>query len=68
MPTSRRTFLDQAGATLLAWSACRPLEASSNVNATIERIETFPIVYPTVGRFKFFEGPRDSGPAGRRCW
>lgn len=24
----------------------------------IQSIETFPLVYPTVGRFKFFEGPR----------
>jgi len=34
------------------------------VNATIASIQTFPIVYPTVGRFKFFEGPRGQ-PSGR---
>lgn len=27
----------------------------------IERIETFPVIYPTVMRFKFFEGPSGTG-------
>lgn len=31
---------------------------------TIESIEAFPLVYPTAGRFKFFEGPRGQ-PTGR---
>ncbi len=31
----------------------------------IERIETFPVTYRTVGRFKFFEGPRGE-PLGRQ--
>ena len=30
----------------------------------IERIEAFPVRYPTLGRFKFFEGP-DGRPLGR---
>ncbi len=34
------------------------------MNVKIASIQTFPIVYPTVGRFKFFEGPRGQ-PAGR---
>ena len=34
------------------------------MNATIASIQTFPIVYPTVGRFKFFEGPKGQ-PSGR---
>ncbi len=34
------------------------------MNATVASIQTFPIVYPTVGRFKFFEGPRGQ-PSGR---
>ncbi|MEW6159992.1 MAG: enolase C-terminal domain-like protein [Verrucomicrobiota bacterium] len=33
-------------------------------DAKIERIEVFPIRYPVVGRFKFFEGPAGQ-PAGR---
>ncbi len=31
----------------------------------IERIEVFPVEYPTVGRFKFLEGPKGE-PLGRR--
>ncbi|MBL9134336.1 MAG: hypothetical protein JNK85_00645 [Verrucomicrobiales bacterium] len=30
----------------------------------LTKIETFPMIYPTVGRFKFFEGPKGR-PAGR---
>src|SRR5438093_3630802 len=30
----------------------------------ISRVEAFPLVYPTIGRFKFFEGPKGR-PAGR---
>jgi len=32
---------------------------------TIARIETIPLTYPTIGRFKFFEGP-DGKPLGRQ--
>ncbi|HOW73489.1 MAG TPA: enolase C-terminal domain-like protein [Phycisphaerae bacterium] len=35
------------------------------LSVKIARIETFPVVYPTVGRFKFFEGPRGE-PLGRQ--
>ena len=31
---------------------------------TIEKIDVFPVVYPTIGRFKFFEGPKGR-PEGR---
>jgi L-alanine-DL-glutamate epimerase-like enolase superfamily enzyme len=34
------------------------------MNARIASIETFPLIYPTVGRFKFFEGSRGQ-PSGR---
>jgi L-alanine-DL-glutamate epimerase-like enolase superfamily enzyme len=34
------------------------------VSTKIVKIETFPVVYPTVGRFKFFEGPKGQA-AGR---
>lgn len=30
-------------------------------NLTIDRIEAFPVLYPTVMRFKFFEGPQGEG-------
>ena len=35
------------------------------MQAKIAQIETFPVVYPTVGRFKFFEGPKGR-PLGRQ--
>lgn len=31
-------------------------------SAKIERVEVFPVRYPTVGRFKFFEGPLGTPP------
>lgn len=34
------------------------------MKAKIEKIETFPLIYPAVGRFKFFEGPKGQ-PRGR---
>jgi len=34
------------------------------MKATITRIETFPVIYPNVGWFKFLEGPKGE-PAGR---
>jgi muconate cycloisomerase len=34
------------------------------IKTTIGRIETFPVNYPTVGWFKFLEGPKGR-PAGR---
>jgi L-alanine-DL-glutamate epimerase-like enolase superfamily enzyme len=58
MQTSRRTFLGQAAVSGIAGVASEPVRASTSVDAKIARIETFPIVYPTVGRFKFFEGPK----------
>lgn len=38
--------------------------AQSGTKIRIERIETFPVIYPIRGRFKFFEGPLGR-PAGR---
>ncbi len=64
MPFSRRTFLARSAAAGAAWCAAGPFSAGADVNAKIDRIETFPILYPTVGRFKFFEGPRGQ-PTGR---
>ncbi len=34
------------------------------MNAKIARVDAFPIMYPTVGRFRFFEGPKGR-PEGR---
>jgi L-alanine-DL-glutamate epimerase-like enolase superfamily enzyme len=38
-----------------------PLLAQIRKPLKIEKIETFPVLYPTVMRFKFFEGPRGTG-------
>lgn len=65
---SRRAFL---GSTALAGAAglIRGLPSAGADSATprhpkLAKIETFPLLYPTVGRFKFFEGPKGSR-AGR---
>jgi L-alanine-DL-glutamate epimerase-like enolase superfamily enzyme len=64
MICDRRTFLK--GTLLAGTSACAldGQEASAAMSTKIAAIETFPIVYPTVGHFKFFEGPRGQ-PTGR---
>ncbi len=61
---TRRTFLGQSAASCIAGCAAWPLGTNAAVNATIASIQTFPIIYPTVGRFKFFEGPKGQ-PSGR---
>jgi L-alanine-DL-glutamate epimerase-like enolase superfamily enzyme len=35
--------------------------ALESMPTTIERVEIFPVIYPTVMRFKFFEGPSGTG-------
>ena len=40
--------------------------SSRTVSVKIARIEAFPVRYPVVGRFKFFEGPHGRS-AGRYC-
>jgi L-alanine-DL-glutamate epimerase-like enolase superfamily enzyme len=62
---NRRGFLRQAalaaGTVAVAPSLVR---AATTVKTTIAEIKAFPVVYPMVGRFKFFEGPKGR-PAGR---
>jgi len=58
---SRRRFLRLAAAAPLA--GVLPAAAAAERKATIERIELFPLRYPTVGYFKFFRGP--DGAYGR---
>ncbi len=64
MRTSRRAVLrgmaGLGGAALLGPLAAR----ADGVTARIEAVEAFPVVYPVIGRFKFFEGP-DGKPGGR---
>ena len=64
MSWTRRRFVGQSVASCLAGCAGWPLGTNAAMNVKIASIQTFPIVYPTVGRFKFFEGPRGQ-PSGR---
>ncbi len=41
-----------------------PAESSPRAAVSIERIDVFPVLYPTLGRFKFFEGAKGR-PTGR---
>jgi len=63
---SRRQFLQStaglAGLALTDSSAA----AAPGERVTISRIDTFPMLYPVVGRFKFFEGS-PGRPAGRQA-
>lgn len=59
---NRRQFVRALGASLALWPAARAAETPMKVK--IARVESFPLMYPTVGRFKFFEGP-SGRPSGR---
>ncbi len=52
---TRRQFLSVAAASTLIPAAVTHAAGAKNV--TIDRIELFPVRYPTVAYFKFFEGP-----------
>ena len=57
----RRGFLAAAAAMPAAWALGAVCARGSNTQAvSIDRIELFPVRYPTVGYFKFFEGPGGS--------
>lgn len=58
---TRRGFLAATSAVPFCWSAAVADERASHVK--IEKIEVFPLRYPTVGYFKFFQGPQ--GTYGR---
>jgi L-alanine-DL-glutamate epimerase-like enolase superfamily enzyme len=63
MATTRRQFIGRAcaGAAGIGLASVHggPI---MNAPTRIARIETFPVRYPVVGRFKFFEGPKGSPP------
>lgn len=63
MKCSRRQFLGMGAqaAGIAVLSAGLPAAEST---VTIAKVEAFPLLYPTVGRFKFFEGP-PGRPSGR---
>ena len=53
---SRRRFLPASAATL-AWPT---IVSAKELRVKIDRIDVFPVRYPTVSYFKFFEGPGGS--------
>lgn len=55
--SSRRDFLRNVGLATTLAALSKPAQSESRSNVEIARIESFPIRYPMVGRFKFFEGP-----------
>jgi len=59
----RREFMGYAMAAGAALGLPRSLGAGAPPKAKIDRVEIFPVVYPTAGYFKFFGGP--GGSAGR---
>ena len=64
MNCSRRRFLKTT-----SWAAGFALVGAHAVGegarkVTISRVDAFPLVYPTIGHFKFFEGPKGR-PQGR---
>lgn len=61
---TRRSFLAQAAAVAGTLYLNRRVNADAPKAPRITRIETWPVMYPTVGRFKFLEGPRGE-PRGR---
>jgi L-alanine-DL-glutamate epimerase-like enolase superfamily enzyme len=54
---SRREFL--AASAAVSWGAAA-LASFEGAPVKIDRIDVFPLRYPTVGYFKFFKGPRGS--------
>jgi L-alanine-DL-glutamate epimerase-like enolase superfamily enzyme len=64
MTCDRRTFLK--GTLFAGASACAVdgQRTSAAMNPKIARVDTIPMIYPTVGHFKFFEGLRGQ-PTGR---
>jgi len=62
---NRRQFIAGAAGLAGALYVQRSPGAEPMKSVKIDRIETFPLTYPTAGRFKFFEGPKGE-PLGRQ--
>ncbi|MCA9436727.1 MAG: hypothetical protein KC978_13160, partial [Candidatus Omnitrophica bacterium] len=61
MKFTRRGFTRTSIFGILGAAMSESVLASIRKPLKIEKIETFPVLYPTVMRFKFFEGPRGTG-------
>lgn len=55
---SRRECMIAGAGLVGAFGLARRARGDAMDTCRIERIETFPLTYETVGRFKFFEGPK----------
>ena len=60
---TRRGFLRCSSALAASWG-WGPFAEDRTMTAKIERVEAFPINYPVVGHFKFFDAPQGR-PSGR---
>jgi len=58
MNFSRRQFIQTAALTGAALSLPGPLRSETAPGVKIQSIAAIPLMYPIVGRFKFFEGPQ----------
>ena len=56
-PWTRRKFFGVLGTSLAGLTLTSRVPADDSMKVKIARIESFPIAYPVLGRFKFFEGP-----------
>jgi L-alanine-DL-glutamate epimerase-like enolase superfamily enzyme len=61
---TRREFLIALSSAAAAGAVPFHASAQTSVNVKIARVESFPVRYPLIGRFKFFDGPPGQ-PAGR---
>ena len=63
--SSRRDFLRNVSLSAATLVLSESAQSQPRLNVKIARIDSFPIKYPMVGRFKFFEGPggKSSGRA-----
>ena len=64
MKLSRRQFLKCSTAAGAGLCLHGVVGAPARPNVKIQSIQTFPLIYPMSGRFKFFEGPKGR-PTGR---
>lgn len=60
---NRREFLKRAAGTLAGMTICSSAFGDQRKPIAIDKLELFPVRYPTVMRFKFFEGPTGTGRA-----
>ncbi|MFO1497287.1 MAG: enolase C-terminal domain-like protein [Verrucomicrobiota bacterium] len=63
-PLSRRNFLQVSAGAGMGALLPGSVSGAQSSRVKIQQVESFPILYPMVGRFKFFEGPKGRA-AGR---